>query len=149
MNTYGRYQTAYKRAAVNTLDQNKLIIMLYDAAIKNISQGIEKIKAGDIEKTHMHLVKGKTIISELMASLNLEKGGDIAKNLQSLYNFMFGQLIDANVKKDPEPALTVVDLLKQLRSAWVAIGQKNPHPPEQHVGNVGSYDANKRIDLKS
>ena len=52
MSTYSNYQNAYKKASVNTLDQNKLIIMLYDGAIKNASFAVEHMKTGEIEKVH-------------------------------------------------------------------------------------------------
>ena len=125
MSTYGNYQNAYKKAAVNTLDQNKLIIMLYDGAIKNASFAVEHIKSGEIEKVHNCLIKTKNIVTELMATLNMEHGGDIAKNLQSLYSYMFSQLIEANMEKKSEPVIVVIDLLKELRAAWVQINTKN------------------------
>ena len=125
MSAYGKYQNAYKRASVNTMDQNKLIVMLYDGAIKNITFGVEQMRLGNVEKTHTHLVKSKNIVAELMASLNMDKGGEVAKNLRSLYSYMFGQLIESNMSKNPEPALLVRKLLMELREAWVAIGKKS------------------------
>ena len=124
MSTYGNYQNAYKKASVNTLDQNKLIIMLYDGAIKNASFAVEHMKSEKIEKVHDGLIKTKNIVTELMATLNMDQGGDIAKNLQSLYNYMFSQLIEANMEKKPEPVIVVIDLLKELRAAWVQINSK-------------------------
>ena len=125
MSTYGNYQNAYKKASVNTLDQNKLIIMLYDGAIKNATFAVEYMNSGDIEKVHNCLVKTKNIVTELMATLNMDHGGEIAKNLQSLYSYMFSQLIEANMEKKTEPVVTVIDLLKELRSAWFEINKKN------------------------
>ena len=125
MSTYGNYQNAYKKASVNTLDQNKLIIMLYDGAIKNATFAVEYMNSGDIENVHNCLVKTKNIVTELMATLNMDNGGDIAKNLQSLYSYMFSQLIEANMEKKTEPVVVVIDLLKELRSAWFEINKKN------------------------
>jgi len=125
MSTYGNYQNAYKKASVNTLDQNKLIIMLYDGAIKNASFAVEHMKSGQIESVHDCLIKTKNIVTELMATLNMDRGGDIAKNLQSLYSYMFSQLIEANMSKNSEPVIVVIDLLKELRAAWIQINTKN------------------------
>ena len=72
MSTYGNYQNAYKKASVNTLDQNKLIIMLYDGAIKNATFAVDYMNSGNIEKVHNCLVKTKNIVTELMATLNLK-----------------------------------------------------------------------------
>ena len=80
MNSYSNQQNAYRKASVNTLDQNKLIIMLYDGAIKQSVFAVEYIKKNDIEKAHNALVKAKHIVAELMSSLNMEKGGEVAKN---------------------------------------------------------------------
>jgi len=124
MSNYGNYQNAYKKASVYTLDQTKLIIMLYDGAIKNASFAVEHMKSGQIEKVHECLIKTKNIVTELMATLNMDRGGDIAKNLQSLYSYMFSQLIEANMNKKTEPVVIVIDLLKELRAAWTQINSK-------------------------
>ena len=125
MSTYSNYQNAYKKASVNTLDQNKLIIMLYDGAIKNANFAVQYMESGEIEKVHDSLIKTKNIVTELLATLNMEQGGEIAKNLKSLYSYMFSLLIEANMEKNTEPVVTVIDLLKELSSAWFEINKKN------------------------
>ena len=147
MSTYGNYQNAYKKASVNTLDQNKLIIMLYDGAIKNSGFAIQHMEKKEVEKAHIALVKAKNIVSELMASLNLEKGGDVAKNLKSLYAYMFSQLIEANMHKDPKPVIAVIGLLKELRQAWVHIGSAGKKTPSPDMKPPGLSDE-KRVNLK-
>ena len=138
MSNYGNYQNAYKKASVNTLDQTKLIIMLYDGAIKNASFAVEHMKSEEIEKVHDCLIKTKNIVTELMATLNMDQGGDIAKNLQSLYNYMFSQLIEANMEKKPEPVIVVIDLLKELRAAWAQINsKKKPDATKQNATTQG------------
>ena len=149
MQTYGHYQQAYKKAAVTTVDQLKLIVMLYDGALKHLGIAVEKMKdGGTIEEIHNHLTKAKNIISELMVSLNLEKGGEIAKNLQSLYIFMFGQLIDSNVSKDPKPATMVMGLLKDLRSAWATIGGVSSQNTATAQPQMGTANTLKRVSLR-
>jgi len=134
MSTYSNYQNAYKKASVNTLDQNKLIIMLYDGAIKNANFAVQYMESGEIEKVHDSLIKTKNIVTELLATLNMENGGEIAKNLKSLYSYMFSLLIEANMEKKSEPVLNVIDLLKELRGAWVQIREKKK--PEEKKGNA-------------
>ena len=134
MSTYSNYQNAYKKASVNTLDPNKLIIMLYDGAIKNANFAVEYITSGEIEKVHDSLIKTKNIVTELLATLNMENGGEIAKNLKSLYSYMFSLLIEANMEKKSKPVLTVIDLLKELRGAWIQIREKKK--PEENKGNA-------------
>ena len=138
MSTYSNYQNAYKKASVNTLDQNKLIIMLYDGAIKNANFAVQYMESGEIEKVHDSLIKTKNIVTELLATLNMENGGEIAKNLKSLYSYMFSLLIEANMEKKSEPVLNVIDLLKELRGAWVQIREKKE--PEEKKGNASGQD---------
>ena len=151
MSNYGNYQNAYKKASVNTLDQTKLIIMLYDGAIKNASFAVEHMKSGQIEKVHDCLIKTKNIVTELMATLNMDRGGDIAKNLQSLYSYMFSQLIEANMNKKTEPVVVVIDLLKELRAAWTQINSKKKNDaktqntPEKGMMQNNQENAEKRI----
>ena len=145
MSNYGgNYQNAYKKASVNTLDQTKLIIMLYDGAIKNASFAVEHMKSGQIEKVHDCLIKTKNIVTELMATLNMDRGGDIAKNLQSLYSYMFSQLIEANMNKKTEPVVVVIDLLKELRAAWTQINSKKKNDAKrQNTPGKGMMQNNK------
>ncbi len=153
MSTYGNYQNAYKKASVNTLDQTKLIIMLYDGAIKNASFAVEHMKSGQIEKVHDCLIKTKNIVTELMATLNMDRGGDIAKNLQSLYSYMFSQLIEANMNKKTEPVVIVIDLLKELRAAWTQINSKKKNDaktqntPGKSMKQNNQENAEKRISV--
>jgi len=153
MSNYGNYQNAYKKASVNTLDQTKLIIMLYDGAIKNASFAVEHMKSGQIEKVHDCLIKTKNIVTELMATLNMDRGGDIAKNLQSLYSYMFSQLIEANMNKKTEPVVVVIDLLKELRAAWTQINSKKKNDakrqntPGKGMMQNNQENAEKRISV--
>ncbi|MCS5541534.1 MAG: flagellar export chaperone FliS [SAR324 cluster bacterium] len=153
MSNYSNYQNAYKKASVNTLDQTKLIIMLYDGAIKNASFAVEHMKSGQIEKVHECLIKTKNIVTELMATLNMDRGGDIAKNLQSLYSYMFSQLIEANMNKKTEPVVIVIDLLKELRAAWTQINSKKKNDakrqntPGKGMMQNNQENAEKRISV--
>jgi len=153
MSNYSNYQNAYKKASVNTLDQTKLIIMLYDGAIKNASFAVEHMKSGQIEKVHDCLIKTKNIVTELMATLNMDRGGDIAKNLQSLYSYMFSQLIEANMNKKTEPVVIVIDLLKELRAAWTQINSKKKNDaktqntPEKGMMQNNQENTEKRISV--
>ncbi|MGP1455705.1 MAG: flagellar export chaperone FliS [Treponema sp.] len=115
--------TAYQETNIKTASRGSLIIMLYDEGIKQIKCALEymtneKINPGDIEQVHQHIVKTQDIITELMASLNMEEGGEISKNLFAIYSFFNQQLFQANIQKDLKPLVTVKDMMEELRSAW-------------------------------
>lgn len=127
--------TAYRAVSVNTADPGKLVLLLYEGAIRYLGIAIEKIDKGQMEESHNFLVRGKSIIAELMASLNMQKGNEIATSLQALYGYMYDRLIDANLRKDREIVQEVLSLLKTLFDGWSKINQKSKQngkktPPE-------------------
>lgn len=112
---------AYQNNQVNTAPQKKLIIMLYDGAIKNLKLSKLAIEEKDIEKTNKYLIKAQDIIMELMTTLNLESGGEVAENLYQLYDYMYTKLIRANIDKDINSIIEVEKYMKELRDTWAQI----------------------------
>lgn len=116
----------YKEIQIKTANQIKLIVMLYDGAIRHINLAIdcfaEKYRKFDI--INSHVVAAQDIISELMASLDFERGGSLAKSLFSIYSYCNRQLLDGNLKKDEKPIREVKKLLAELREAWDEISAK-------------------------
>ena len=111
----------YKNNQVMIAPKKKLLIMLYDGAIKNLKLAEMAIANKEIEKTNNCLTKTQNIIAELMSTLNFDAGGDIAKNLYQLYDYMFMKLIRANIDKDVEGVIEVKQFLEELRETWVQI----------------------------
>ena len=112
----------YKQTEIATADQGRLVVMLYDGAIKFLGKALdilekEKLSGGDIEKIHINIVKTQDIISELMSSLNMEVG-EFSNRLFSIYMYMNNRLIEGNIKKDKTPLLEVRKHLTELRDAW-------------------------------
>lgn len=112
---------AYKNNSVMTASPAKLVLMLYDGAIKNLKLAEIAIEDSDIEKVNTYIKKAQDIISEFMITLNFEAGGDIAKNLYQLYEYMYNRLVRANISKDIEGIREVKKHLEELRDAWAQI----------------------------
>lgn len=108
----------YQENAVNTQSQSRLIVMLYEGAIKFLRQAQQSITANDIPGRNRSISKARDIIFELNSSLNMEQGGRIALNLRSLYNFIWRYLGDANLKSDPRMLDKVIGMLDDLAGAW-------------------------------
>lgn len=117
---------AYKEIQIKTANQIRLIVMLYDGAIKHLNCAIELFAEGHkrYDAINTHIIATQDILSELMASLDFEKGGVLAKNLFSLYSFMNRRLLEGNLKKDAEPVAEVKKLLGELREAWDEISTR-------------------------
>ena len=114
---------AYREVSVRTATQGKLIVMLYDESVKqmDLAIGMLNAKTRQLDKVHNALIKTQDIITELMAGLDFDRGGEIARNLMSLYVFFNEKIREGNLKKDPVPLVQVRAFLADLRSAWVQI----------------------------
>ena len=111
----------YKEAAVTTQNKGRLIVMLYDGAIKFLRQAIQNIDAEDYAAKGRNIQKAQDIILELNTVLDMETGGEVAKNLRSLYNFMSRHLTQANIKCDTQMLREVLSILEELNQGWRAI----------------------------
>jgi flagellar protein FliS len=118
--------STYKETRIKTASQGQLIIMLYGEAVRQLDQAQELLKLNDtgkrdpsrIEKISKAVVKTQEIISELMVSLDFEQGGDIAKNLFSLYTWFNRELMEANIAQDVRRISNIRNLIDELRGAW-------------------------------
>jgi flagellar secretion chaperone FliS len=115
---------AYRQTQAQTAAPGELVVMLYRGAVRFISSAIEAIESRNIEAAHTNLVRAQAIITELSETLDLERGGEIARNLQAIYEFMNRRLIEANLRKDPAIAREVEALLRELLPAWEQIARQ-------------------------
>jgi flagellar protein FliS len=115
---------SYRRTNVITADPKRLVIMCYEGAIENLKTGIQKIIEKDYEGKSRAITKAQDIIYELLCSLDFEKGGSIARNLDSLYNYMLRRIIHADLNRDLSALNEVIGMLNELKSAWEKVFYK-------------------------
>ncbi len=109
---------AYKKTSIHTASKEQILLMLYQAAIKNCKKAIEAIEAKNIPAKGEYIGKLQDIVIELNNSLDFEVGGDIAKELSSLYDFILFSSTQANIKIDVEPLNGVLNVLNTLYEGW-------------------------------
>jgi len=113
---------AYTQTKVTTTyNPVELVVMLYDGAIDFLDKAATAINMREVPIKIKYIDKAIAIIEELLNALNLEVGGEIALNLQNLYLHMMRELVLANAKNDANKIKHVINLLKELREAWVQI----------------------------
>ena len=114
---------AYRQTSVKTASQGRIIVMLYDEAVRQIDTALGLLgqRTRELDRVNNALVKAQDIITELMVSLDLEQGGEIAQNLLRLYLFFNDRLMEGNVKKEEGPIREVRGLISDLRDAWKQI----------------------------
>jgi flagellar protein FliS len=114
----------YRRNAINTSSQGKLILMMYDGAIKFVKLAIKNQDKNDISGKSTYIRKTHDIINELSCCLDLKKGGPVSEKLENLYRFMLRQLTLANIKNDRKALESVLKVLSTLNEAWEQVVQK-------------------------
>lgn len=112
---------AYQQATVTTQSRGRLVVMLYDGAIKFCKLAIKELEARNYAAKGQYINRAQDIIAELNAVLDMEAGGEIAKNLRGLYLFMNRHLSQANAKRDPQMIEEVITLLDELNQGWRTI----------------------------
>jgi flagellar secretion chaperone FliS len=114
---------AYKKTQIQTADQGSLILMCYDGAVTFLRKAKKAHEEKAFEAWATNILKAQNVIWELTNSLNFE-AGEIANNLESIYNYMIRRIIDADVKRATEPLDEVIHYLLELRETWEKIIKK-------------------------
>jgi len=112
---------AYQDASITTQSKGRLIVLLYEGAIKFMKLAIKELEAGNYEAKGQYIIKTLNIINELNAVLDMEAGGEIAVNLRKLYCFMSNRLSKANIKRDPQMIREVITMMEELNQSWKAV----------------------------
>jgi flagellar protein FliS len=112
---------SYQRTAITTQSRGRLIVLLYDGAIKFMKLAIQEIEAGNWAAKGLYLSRAQDIIQELNGVLDMERGGEVAQNLRRLYLYINQRLFQANAKKDPQIIREVIALMEDLNQSWKTI----------------------------
>ena len=122
-NAIAAYQQNEVELSVYSARPVELVVMLYDGAIQSLVQANALIQRGDIQAKAQQIIRATNIISELSGVLDLEQG-EVAQNLDGIYGYARKQLLSANLRNDQRKINEVVHLLKELRSAWRELAQR-------------------------
>ena len=127
----------YRQAQIMTSTPMELIIILYDECVKSLTSAEEAFSLTGNEKyqeINNQLLHAQDIITELSVSLDMEKGGEIAFNLQRLYDFMSRHLSYANIHKSVKHVSDVKAMAMELRDAWRQVAEKEPSKVDADTG---------------
>ena len=117
MNPYASPQ-AYRASSVMTASPAQLVVMLYEGAGRFLRQAELAADEGGWHHAGERLDKADAILDELLVTLDLEAGGELASRLQGIYVFCKRLLVDARIEKSAEPVRHAASLLSDLREAW-------------------------------
>lgn len=132
----GKSADQYKQMQIKTASPGKLLLMLYQGAVKFMKLAKKNIKEGKIEESHKNIIKAQNIILELQNTLDKENGGEIAVQLESLYDFIYRELIQANLNKNTKYLDNVIPLVEELFVTYKEIVMNKNTEDKKRV-NIG------------
>lgn len=109
----------YKNTSIQSASREKLLLMLYEGAIRFIKKSLQAIEEKNIAERGLNIGKAYDIFMELNNTLDHKSGGEIATNLEQLYMYITDQLTKANISGKPEPLLSVLKITETLYEGWV------------------------------
>ena len=123
------YARAYQAQSVLTASPGRLVLMLFDGALRFLRQAqagfdIPEDDPRRIEIINHNLLKAQAIIDELQDTLDRKAGGEFAMTMDRLYNYHRGRLIEANLRKNPALLPPVEKFLQEIRAAWAEMLRK-------------------------
>ncbi|MFQ5773250.1 MAG: flagellar export chaperone FliS [Kiloniellaceae bacterium] len=129
LQTYGTQQ-------VMTSDPVTLVALLYDKAVLSLKAAVKAIRDNQIENRWRANNRAVEIIKHLLMTLDMEKGGEIASNLEAIYAYILRRLVDVDVNNDSRAAEEAIALLEPLRASWTELARA--------TGNVAVDDPKLR-----
>lgn len=130
---YARFTHEYQKTAVNGASPLQLVIMLYDGALRFMEAGKKAIADRDLEKQNESLQRAQKIIFELMSCLDLNSGGEVAKNLMALYSYAIDQLVAANLADDVAGIDRAMQVFTDLREGWSQLESSRANGQEERL----------------
>jgi flagellar protein FliS len=120
------YQSVSVHGNVAGADPHRLVLMLMDGVMERLAKAAGCLERGEIARKAQLLHSCVTLLGELRGSLNMKQGGELARNLSELYDYMVRQLLRANVESNVDYVKEVASLMEEVRGAWTAIAPGMP-----------------------
>ncbi len=115
------YAQEYRKSAVTGASPLQLVVMLYDGALRFMEAGRFAMVRKDLETQNDKLQRAQRIVTELMASLDMQRGGELSKNLFGIYSYVLNELVEANLTDKPEPLDRSIKIISDLRDSWASL----------------------------
>ena len=131
---------SYKAQSIETASPGKLVLMLFDGALRFMDAAKQGFEEEDFTKrnedVNNNLIRAQNIVMELQGSLDMSVKGDLPGTLYRLYDFVIYQLQQANLKKDPEPIEHAQKTITELRDAWGEMLNQNQEGISGEPGSI-------------
>jgi flagellar protein FliS len=116
--SYGRHATRYRDTEVLTATPGQLVVLLYDHLLASLHRARGAMDARNDEQLSEQLDRSRNVLTELLVTLDRERGGEVASNLAALYSFLLGELVQVGVRGDGARLDRVRGMIAELRDAF-------------------------------
>jgi flagellar secretion chaperone FliS len=138
---YNDRSNAYRDTAVQTSSPTKLVVMLYEGAIRFLRESVIAIESQDLNAKRHSIDRAVAIVQHLQDTLDMERGGQVAQDLARLYDYIASRILDGSAQLETAPLEEAIKLLKVVLAGWEQVAereQNNPVPPALLVQPAGS-----------
>ena len=115
---------AYREVAVQTASRTKLVVMLYEGAIRFLRESVSAIQLKDLERKRQTVDRAVAIVQHLQDTLDIERGGQVATDLNRLYTYITTRILDGSGKLDVASLEEAIKLLSTLLAGWEQAADK-------------------------
>ena len=119
--SYTRQATRYRETEVLTATPGQLVVLLYDHLLLSLRRARTAMDARDVEAQSVCLEKGRDVLTELLVTLDRDRGGEVASNLAALYSFLLGELVQVGIRADVARLDRVTSMIGDLRDAFAQV----------------------------
>jgi flagellar protein FliS len=119
--SYGKQAARYRETEVLTATPGQLVVLLYDHLLVSLRRARAAMEAHDDEVRSENLEKSRDVLTELLVTLDGERGGEVAANLGALYSFLLGELVQVGVRSDVQRLDRVTHMIGELRDAFAQL----------------------------
>ncbi len=118
-------RTAYRQGVVGTESPVQLVVLLYEQAAKDVREALNALRAGDIERRTFEIDHALLVVGQLHATLDMERGGEVARNLARFYTMVRSRLLQAQIQASAEILEEQMSLLLMLRETWQEVERRS------------------------
>jgi flagellar secretion chaperone FliS len=128
--------SAYRHSAGQSATPVHLVVMLYEQLIHDLQRALTAMSKEDIEGRTGQLIHALLVLGQLHGTLDFERGGEVAANLDGFYNLLRGDLLEAHIKVAPEILRKHIGNLLELREAWIEVDRRLQAPQEAPAAGI-------------
>src|SRR5262245_51812024 len=132
---------AYREMAVQTSSPTRLVVMLYEGAIRFLRESVVATESRDLNAKRQSIDRAVAVVQHLQGTLDMERGGAVALDLARLYDYITSRILDGSSRLETAPLEEAIKLLKVLLAGWEEVEERernNPVPPALLARPAGS-----------